>query len=85
MHVIFYKSNSLDPRKNICSVDDDVGELVEINAQKENTRKPLELECPSNEDSEEMPQLTLKDDLSKIGNSRKHILKISSSVILQKE
>ena len=28
----------------ICSVDDDVGELVETNAQEENASKPLELE-----------------------------------------
>ena len=65
MHVIFYESNSLDPRKDICSVDDDIGELVEINAQEENTSKPLELECSSKENSEEIPQPTLEDDLSK--------------------
>ena len=44
MHVVFDESNSLDPRKDICSVDDDVGELFETNAQKENASKPLELE-----------------------------------------
>ena len=33
MHVVFYESNSFDPRKDICSIDDDIGELVEINAQ----------------------------------------------------
>ena len=65
MHVIFYESNSLDPSKDICSVDNDVGELMEINAQKENDSKPLELEGPSKEDNEEMPQPTLKDDLPK--------------------
>ena len=32
MHVVFYESNSLDPRKNIYSIDDDVDELVETNA-----------------------------------------------------
>ena len=47
MHVVFDESNSLDPKKDICSVDDDVGELVEINAQEENASKPLELEGPN--------------------------------------
>ena len=84
MHVIFYESNSLDPKKDICSVDDDVGKLVETNAQKENSSKPLKLEGLSKEDSEEMPQPSLKDDLSKDKQFKKHILKISSSVILQK-
>ena len=65
MHIIFNESNSLDPRKDICSVDDDIGELVETNAQEENTSKPLELEGSSKEDSEEIPQPTLKDDLPK--------------------
>ena len=65
MHIIFDESNSLDPKKDICSVDDDVGELMETNAQEENTSKPLELEGTSKEDSEEMPQPTLKDDLPK--------------------
>ena len=65
MHVVSYESNSLDPRKNICSVDDDVGELVEINAQEKNASKPLELEGQSKKDSEKMPQPTLKDDLPK--------------------
>ena len=65
MHVIFDKSNSLDPRKDLCSVDDDIGELVEINAQEENASKPLELEDPSMEENEQMSQLTLKDDLLK--------------------
>ena len=65
MHVVFDESNSLDPRKDICSIVDDIGELVEINAQEENTSKPLELEGPSKEDSEEIPQSTLKDDLPK--------------------
>ena len=32
MYIIFDESNSLDPRKDICSVDDNVGELVETNA-----------------------------------------------------
>ena len=65
MHVVFDKSNSLDPRKNISSIDDNVGELMNINAQEEIASKPLELEGPSKEDSEEMPQPTLKDDLPK--------------------
>ena len=34
IYIIFYESNSFDPKKDICSVDDDVGELVETNAQK---------------------------------------------------
>ena len=65
MHIIFYESNSLDPRKDIFNIDDDAGELVENNNQEENASKPLELKGPSNEDSEEMPQSTSKDDLSK--------------------
>ena len=65
MHVIFDESNSLDPRKDICSVDDDVGELVETNAQEENASKLLELEGPSKEENEEMSQPTLKDNLPK--------------------
>ena len=65
MHIIFYESNPLDPRKDLCSTDDDVGELLEINVQEENASKYLELEGPSKEDSEEMPQSTLKDDLLK--------------------
>ena len=65
MHVVFDESNSLDPRKDICSIDDDISELVEINTQEENTSKPLELEGPNKEDIEEIPQPTLKDDLPK--------------------
>ena len=65
MHVVFDETNSLDPRKDICSVDDDVGELVKTNAQEENTSKSLELEGPRKENSEEMPQSTLKDELLK--------------------
>ena len=48
-----------------CSIDNDVGELLEINAQEENTSKPLEFEGPSKEDIEESTQPTLKDDLPK--------------------
>ena len=33
MHVVFYESNSLDPRKDICSIDNDIGELMETNEQ----------------------------------------------------
>ena len=48
MDVVFYESNSLDPRKDICSVDDDdVGDLLEINTQEENASKALELEDQS--------------------------------------
>ena len=65
MHIIFYESNSLDPRKDICSVDDDVGELIEKDVQEGNASKPLDLEGPNKEDSEEMPQPTLKDNLLK--------------------
>ena len=65
MHVVFYESNSLDPRKDIYSVDDDIGELMETNAQEENASKLLELESPSKVDSEKMPQSTSKDDLPK--------------------
>ena len=35
MHIIFDESNSLDPKKDICSVDNDVGELLKINVQEE--------------------------------------------------
>ena len=42
MHVVFDESKSLDPRKDIYSVDDNVGELMETNAQEENASKPLE-------------------------------------------
>ena len=56
MHVIFDETNSLDPRKDICSVDDDVGDLLEVNAQEENASKSLELEGPSKEENEEIPQ-----------------------------
>ena len=31
MHIVFDESNSFDPRKDVCSVDDDIGELVETN------------------------------------------------------
>ena len=34
MHVVFYESNSLDPRKNFCNIDDDVGELMNKSIQK---------------------------------------------------
>ena len=36
-----------------------------MNIQEANTSKPLELEGPNKEDSEEMPQSTLKDELPK--------------------
>ena len=65
MYIIFDESNSLEPRKDFCSIDDDVGELMNESIQKENASKPLELEGPSKEDSEEIPQPTLKDDLPK--------------------
>ena len=65
MHVIFYESNSLDHRKDIGSINDDVGELLETITQEENASKPLKFEGSSKEDSEEMPQPTLKDNLPK--------------------
>ena len=65
MHVIFDESNSLDPRKDIGSINDYVGDLMETNVQEENASKHLKFEGPSKEDSEEMPQPTLKDDLPK--------------------
>ena len=49
----------------MCSVDDIVDEFVDMNIQEENASKPLELEGSSKEDSEEIPQPTLKDDLPK--------------------
>ena len=54
MHVVFDESNPLDPRKDMCSVDDIVDEFVDMNIQEENASKPLELEGPSKEESEEM-------------------------------
>ena len=65
MHVIFDKSNSLDPRKDTCSIDNDVGEPLKTNIQEENVSKPLEFEGPRKEDIEESTQPTLKDDLPK--------------------
>ena len=65
MHVVFDETNSLNPRKDICSIHNDVGELLETNVQEENAGKPLEFEGPSKEDNEEIPQPTLKDDLPK--------------------
>ena len=65
MHVVFDESNPLDPRKDMCSVDDIVDEFVDMNIQEENASKPLELEGPSNKKSEKTPQPTLKDDLPK--------------------
>ena len=53
--LFFMNLTHLILKKDICSIDDDVGELVETNAQEENTSKPMELEGPSIEDSEEMP------------------------------
>ena len=53
--LFFMNPTHLILEKDICSVDDDVGELVETNAQEENASKPLELEGPSKEYSEEMP------------------------------
>ena len=65
MHVVFDESNPFDPRKGFCSVDDDVGELMNESIQEENASKPLELEDQSKEENEEMPQPSLKDDLPK--------------------
>ena len=65
MHVVFDESSPLDLRKDMCSVDDIIDELVDMNIQEENASKPLKLEGPSKEKSEEMPQPTLKDDLPK--------------------
>ena len=49
----------------MCSIDDIADELMDMNIQEENASKPLELEGPSKEESEERPQPTLKDDLAK--------------------
>lgn len=59
MHVVFYETNSLDPRKDVCSVDDDVGELLVLNAQKEIASKSLEFDGPNKEEIEEIPQPNL--------------------------
>ena len=63
--LFFYETNSFDPRKDVCSVDNNIGELLEINTQEEDTSKPLEFERPSKEEIGEIPQPGLKDDLSK--------------------
>ena len=63
--LFFYESNSLNPRKDTYSVDNDVGEPLEINVQEEIASKPLEFEGPSKEDFEETSQPTLKDELLK--------------------
>ena len=55
MHVVFDESNSLDPRKDVCSIDNDVGDLLEANAQEVSASKSLELEGPSKEENEEVP------------------------------
>ena len=65
MHVVFDESNLLDPRNDMCSVDDIVDEFVDMNIQEENASKPLKLEGPSKKESEERSQPTLKDDLPK--------------------
>ena len=65
IHVVFDESNPLDPRKDMCSVDDIVDEFVDMNTQEENTSKPLKLEGPSKKESEEMPQPSLEDNLPK--------------------
>ena len=41
MHVVIDESNSLDPRKDMCSVDDIVDEFMNMNILKENVSKPL--------------------------------------------
>ena len=51
--------------KDVCNVDDNVGEPLEINTQEENACKTLEFEEPSKEEIEQIPQLSLKDDLPK--------------------
>ena len=48
--------------KDVCSVDNDIGKLLETNIQEENTSKPLEFEGPNKEDIEETPQPSLKDN-----------------------
>ena len=65
MHVVFDESNPLDPRNELCGVDNIVDELVDMNIQEENASKSLELEGPRKEKSKEMPQPSLKDDLPK--------------------
>ena len=35
IHVIFYESNSLDPKKDACSINNDVFKTLEINVQEE--------------------------------------------------
>ena len=51
MQVVFYETNSLDPRKDVCSVNDNIGKPLETNTQEENASKPLEFEGPSKEDN----------------------------------
>ena len=65
MHIVFNESNPLDPKKDICSINDIVDEFIDMNIQEKNASKPLELEGPNKEENEERPQPTLKDDLPK--------------------
>ena len=59
------KQTHLILEKDVYSVDDNVGEPLEIKTQEENASKSLEFEEPSKEEIEETPQLSLKDDLLK--------------------
>ena len=59
------KQTHLILEKDVYSVDDNVGEPLEINTQEENASKSLEFEEPSKEEIEETPQPSLKDDLPK--------------------
>ena len=65
MHIIFNESNPLDPRKDLCSVDNDISEILDENTQEENASKPMEFEDLRKEEDKEIPQLTLKDNLPK--------------------
>ena len=65
IHIVFDESNSFDPKKDFHSVDDIIDEFMDATILEETASKPLELEDPTKENDEEMPQPTLKDYLSK--------------------
>ena len=82
MQVIFDESNSLDPRKDICSVDDDVSELM--NLKKKVLASLWILKVQARKIVRRCLNLPWRMIFQRIGNLRKLILKISSSVILQR-
>ena len=56
--MLFFMNQTLDPKNNIFSVDNDIGEPLENNVQEENASKSLEFEGPNKENIEEISQPT---------------------------